>query len=198
MSVVDSIQKARKKSVADELILGEIRKQNPEKEVFFKKAQERGATPKDILDEIVKQNTPKEKTFSVEQKDSVQEPKSPPLEKQPFEQKKEVPPLSLKKEGGDPHSGKEGKTLLTQEAQEREEEMRNQFLRRVEAKERGENIKGDNFFSPENQTSVESSSEEMTSDINSSPVKTKLPKTLMIVVGSLLLGAFILLALNFL
>ena len=178
MSVVDSIQKAREKNISDDLILEEIRKQNPEKEVFFEKAQERGATTTDILNEIVKQNS-SEKPLP-EQK----LPETPPP----------ITPPSL---GKDPHAGGEGKTLLTQEAQKREEEMRNQFLKRVAAKERGENIEGNNFFSSENQGSVESSSEEMIGDITQSPRGVKPPKTLIIVVGLLLLGAFILLALNF-
>jgi hypothetical protein len=178
MQVVESIKKAREKKIDDQLILDEIRKQNPEKEPFFKKAEERGASPTNILDEIIKQNSPQKKPVVPET------PASPP-------EKKETP--SLKKE---PPQSKEGKTVLTKEAQEREEEMRQQFLKRIEAKERGEGTGDNGFFSSPSQK-IESSGEEMITDVNPSN-KTKMPTSLIVVVGILFLGAFILLSLNFL
>jgi hypothetical protein len=179
MQVVESIKKAREKKIDDQLILDEIRKQNPEKEPFFKKAEERGASSTNILDEIIKQNSPQKKPVVPET------PASPPPEK------KETP--SLKKE---PPQSKEGKTVLTKEAQEREEEMRQQFLKRIEAKERGEGTGDNGFFSSPSQK-IESSGEEMITDVNPSN-KTKMPTSLIVVVGILFLGAFILLSLNFL
>jgi hypothetical protein len=178
MQVVESIKKAREKKIDDQLILDEIRKQNPEKEPFFKKAEERGASSTNILDEIIKQNSPQKKPVVPET------PASPP-------EKKETP--SLKKE---PPQSKEGKTVLTKEAQEREEEMRQQFLKRIEAKERGEGTGDNGFFSSPSQK-IESSGEEMITDVNPSN-KTKMPTSLIVVVGILFLGAFILLSLNFL
>jgi len=199
MQVVESIQKAREKSITDELILAEIRKQNPEKEVFFKKAEERGATPKDILDEIIKQNAPAQEKPSPEEKTPLKEE---PLKKglSPFTKEKteSKPPAFTppKKESVASVSAQEGKTVLTEEAQKKEEEMRAQFLKRVEAKERGENVEGDNFFyQPKKE--IETSSEEMTEGMDGNTKKAP-PKTIMIVVGLLLLGAVILLVLNFL
>ncbi len=55
--VVASINKAREQGVEDALILGELKKQNPEKNVFFQKAEKRGAGATEILDEIIRQNT---------------------------------------------------------------------------------------------------------------------------------------------
>ncbi len=171
MSVVESIQKAREKKIDDKSIVDEIRKQNPEKEVFFKKAEERGATPKDILSEIIKQNAPKkEKT-----------PSHTPI------------PLNLPQS----RPSKWGKTLITQEAQEREEKMRDRFLKRIEAKERGENVGENDFFSQPKQT-TENTSEEVTSSIADSASKDKTPKVMILIVVLLFLTAFVLLALNFL
>lgn len=187
MQVVESIKKAREKKISDELILGEIRKQNPEKEPFLKKAEERGASPTNILDEIIKQNSPQENNTT---------PVSPVLQKPPTiptpptPEKKEIPSFSKEAQS------KEGKTILTKEAQEREEEMRQQFLKRIEAKERGEGTGDNGFFSSSSQK-IESSGEEMITDVNP-PSKSKMPTSLIVVVAILFLGAFILLSLNFL
>ena len=180
MQVVESIKKAREKKINDQLILNEIRKQNPEKEPFFKKAEERGASPTNILDEIIKQNSPQE---------NIVIPPSPVLQNTKPEAK-EIP--SSPKE---PQS-KEGKTILTKESQEREEEMRQQFLKRIEAKERGEGTGDNGFFSSSSQK-IESSGEEMITDVNP-PSKVKIPTALIVVIAILFLGAFILLSLNFL
>lgn len=56
MAVVDSIQKARERGASDDVILSEIRKQNPAKEPSFSAAISRGAKPTQILDEVIKQN----------------------------------------------------------------------------------------------------------------------------------------------
>ncbi len=186
MQVVESIKKAREKGVSDDLILQEIRKQNPEKESFFKKAQERGATPQVILNEIIKQNTPSSK-------------EAPPLSSSPS-------PSSPKPlERPDKHaslekvrkSQKSGKTVLTKEAQESEEEMRKQFLKRIEAKERGENIDGDsNFFSPYKENNTQGPQE--TKEEMSESSKPKIPLAVIIVAGLLLFGAFIFLTLTIL
>lgn len=58
--IVISIKRARAQNLADDLILAEIKKQNPEKEFFFSEAERRGATAKEIIDEIIKQNTQEE------------------------------------------------------------------------------------------------------------------------------------------
>jgi len=78
--------------------------------------------------------------------------------------------------------------------------MRDQFLKRIEAKEKGESMGDDDPFSPStSKQAVEKTSEEMTGNIAESAPKSKLPKVLMLVVAGLLfLGAFIFLALNFL
>ncbi len=68
--VVVSINKAREQGVEDTLILGEIKNQNPEKNVFFQKAEERGASATEILDEIINQNTAQKEE---------EEPKGAPL-----------------------------------------------------------------------------------------------------------------------
>lgn len=59
MSIIDSIDLAKKQNASDEEILGEIIKQNPEKISVFDEAQKRGATPSDILNEIRTQNQKK-------------------------------------------------------------------------------------------------------------------------------------------
>jgi hypothetical protein len=194
MQVVESIKKAREKQISDDLILGEIRKQNPEKEPFFKKAEEMGASSSDILNEIIKQNSSKENlSTTAPLKESPLVPvEAPVIEKVPSE------PSLIEKKPSLEISEKlsQGKTLLTKESQEREEDMRKQFLKRIEAKERGEGVAGSDFFSSVSQN-IESSGEDMTANLDTTE-KTKMSPSLLIVIGILFLGAFILLALNFL
>jgi hypothetical protein len=189
MQVVESIKKAREKQISDDLILGEIRKQNPDKEPFFKKAEEMGASSADILNEIIKQNSPKESPVTAPLKEPVLTPEVPLVEKlSPVVEKKSSLEISEKLS--------QGKTLLTKESQEREEDMRKQFLKRIEAKERGEGVAGSDFFSSVSQN-IESSGEDMTANLDTTE-KAKMSPSLLIVIGILFLGAFILLALNFL
>jgi hypothetical protein len=188
MQVVESIKKAREKGVSDDAILSEIRKQNPEKEEFFKKAQERGALSTAILDEIIKQNSPS-------QEEAV--PLAPPKEisTEPIKIEEEPPPLEKQKISGK-NSKTGGITLLTQEAQEREEKIRDNFLKRVEAKERGESLEENLFSSPRDPSSY-STNEEMTIGMDKINGGQKLPIIMFIILGILLLGTFILLILNF-
>ena len=199
MKVVESIKSAREKNVSDSLILQEIKKQNPDKEVFFNKAAERGASPTDILNEIIKQNSP-EKEVSSHSSPSpsatsppssspVPSPSSPPTSSTPSSVPSSSPSLK-----DDPAKGS-GNTVLTKDAQEREEQIRNSFLKRVEARERGESLEENDFFS-DPQAPLETSNEEMIQNLSDNP-KPKLPFPLIIVVGLLFLGAFILLAINF-
>ncbi len=190
MQVVESIKKAREKEISDQLILDEIRKQNPEKEPFLKKAEERGASPTDILNEIIKQNSQPKNNVAPETVPLTEKEVSPvvPEKKETFSLPKESPPKES--------PPKEGRTILTKESQEREEEMRKQFLKRIEAKERGEGMSDNGFFSPSSQK-IESSGEEMITN-TASPSTPKMPASLMVVIAILFLGAFILLALNFL
>ncbi len=158
MQVVESIKKAREKNVSDNLILQEIRKQNPDKNPFFEKAIERGATPTKILDEIIKQNTPKENTDNAINQVPPINPTPPssteniitpmginsvPLTANETTTKPE--PLFTKSSSGNETTNK---TLLTKEAQAEEEDMRKRFLKRIEAKERGEITDEGQFFSP--------------------------------------------------
>lgn len=173
MQVVLSIQKAREKGVDDKKILEEIRKQNPEKDVFFKKAEERGANASQIIDEIIKQNKGKEEKETPPQKSS---------------QKKKEETIPRK----DVLSGnKEGKTLLTKEAQEKEEEMRKQFLKRIEAKERGESTQDDQFFSP-------SVSPEEAKEMRSEEVSPVVEKKSKLVIVFIILGVLVFLVFVFL
>ncbi len=193
--VVESIKKAREKGVSDAEILQEIRKQNPEKETFFKKAQERGADPTKILDEIIKQNTPQKEKQSPASSPS--QPPSPVKEPSPFKKAPPSPeeeskppqkkPSFLK---GKSEKSSEGKTLLTKETQEKEEEMRQQFLKRIEAKEKGEDVGGEGFFSTESfspDKAEENSGKEMTN--TEEPVKTNFSKIIIIGAGILVLAA---------
>lgn len=157
MQVVESIKKAREKNVSDNIILQEIRKQNPDKNPFFEKALERGATSTKILDEIIKQNTPKENTNNaVNQVPSINltpssaenmltptGPESTPSTASGPTTKPE--PLFNKSSSKNETTNK---TLLTKEAQAEEEDMRQRFLKRIEAKERGEITDEEQFFSP--------------------------------------------------
>ena len=79
--VVKSIRKARERGSSDELILEEIRKQNPEKEVFFQKAIDGGASAKEILDEVIKQNTAQETLPQEESSAAQNTSQSSPLER---------------------------------------------------------------------------------------------------------------------
>ncbi len=187
MKVVESIKKARENNVSDDAILSEIRKQNPEKEQFFVKAQERGASATDILNEIIKQNSVKEEPI----------PLTPtPEEKPPTPIKIEKDPSPLEKQKLTGKNSKEsGVTLLTKEAQEREEKIRENFLKRVEAKERGEFSEGNNIFPSSEAT--QSSNEEMSTGFDKGVSDQKPPLVLFIVLAFLILGAFILLILNF-
>ncbi len=172
MQVVESIKKAREKGIGDDLILQEIRKQNPDKESFFQKAQERGATSSRILDEIIKQNS---------HDDSFENniPTPPP-------QHIDTTPIPVKH-----HNQTSDKTILTKEAQLEEENMRQNFLKRIEAKERGESTGGENFFNSQSPTSADSS-QEMSGDIGSE--KKTFPKIIVVLV----IGFFLLLAFAFL
>ncbi len=171
MQIVASIKKARENGVSDDLILQEIRKQNPEKEAFFKKAEERGAVATKILDEIIKQNTPVS-------------PPPPPTPETP-------PPASPPPQMQSPVQNQTtDKTLLTKEAQEEEEDMRQNFLKRIEAKERGESVDGGAFFTPSKEgPGGDSSASEMAGE---DPIKGKgIPKILIILLaGILLLSGF--------
>ncbi len=173
MQVVESIKKARGKGVSDDLILQEIRKQNPDKETFFQKAQERGATPARILDEIIKQNS---HTTSIE----IPVPIPPP------QQHTDTTPIPVKH-----YNQTTDKTILTKEAQIEEENMRQNFLKRIEAKERGESVGGEDFFSSQPASSTDSS-QEMSGEINSE--KKPFPKIIVVLV----IGVFLLLAFAFL
>lgn len=191
MQIVESIQKARSKGIADDLILQEIGKQNPEKQAFFKKAQERGANSSKILDEIIKQNSPspEKKTFDTSPPSSPQTPpsQSPPPTPQPSQGTSSLPITGTKNETTD-------KTVLTKEAQEEEEKMRDNFLKRIEARERGESVEGDNpFGSPQGEDSSQSA-QEMSAGMPSTN-KQGFPKIIIIIaIGVLILLGFAFLA----
>jgi len=165
MQVVESIQKARAKGVDDKSILEEIRRQNPDKEVFFKKAEERGATATQIIEEILRQNQEKK------------EEEKPPSSPQTSSPERESPQKKEEILAGN----KEGKTLLTKEAQEKEEEMRNQFLKRIEAKEKGESTGNDQAFAP---TVSPEEATEMRDEEGSSLEEKKDPKIIILFVGA--------------
>ena len=77
MSIIDSIQKARKKEIKDNEILQEIIRQNPKKGKIFTEALEKGVNPTQILNEIIKKNIP---AFSPPEKPK-KEVVPPPVEK---------------------------------------------------------------------------------------------------------------------
>jgi cobalamin biosynthesis Mg chelatase CobN len=200
MQVVDSIKKAREKKIADHLILSEIRKQNPEKEPFFKKAEERGANATDILNEIIKQNTVENKDLKEKKPVNMVPPVTPqpPVPVTPQPSTSVTPPTTTPSSNKKGNLANSGKTILTKEAQEKEEEMRKQFLQRIEAREKGEVAEGSNFFSPPTSQETESSGEEMIDNSANETPKSKISPVLIIVIALLVLGAFILLFLNFL
>ncbi len=196
MQVVNSIKKARSQGVGDALILGEIRKQNSDKELFFKKAEERGATPTQILDEIIKQNTKEEKGVPV--KETKATPASfTPQQEVDFsleEKENEEIPTTADKSAV---TTKPGRVLLTKEAKAKEENDRKNFLKRIEAKERGEDVGGgDTFaFSPtttENRAEKEQAmrgEQEIGGNQNKGPSKKLI--IIVAVTGLILLGIFI-------
>ena len=56
MSIIDSIQEAKKKGANSDAIINEIIRQNPDKQKVFSEARRLGADSNSILNEIVKQN----------------------------------------------------------------------------------------------------------------------------------------------
>jgi len=195
MQVTKSIQKARERGINDENILKEIEKQNPDKKVFFEKARERGASDTKILDEIIKQNPIKSAPSDEKEKTA---PSSPTKTATPEENtikatsEKETTPSSASLNKKTISGNSDGKTLLTREAQEAEEEMRKQFLKRIEAKERGESVDGGDFFSPQTPPgeNIENTSKEMTE--NETTGKAKKNTLLFAVVGVLVVVSLIL------
>ena len=202
MKVVESIKKAREKGVGDDLILKEIRRQNPEKEAFFQKAEERGATATKILDEIIKQNSPASEPSVPET--SISAPPPPSGQESIFQPELQSTPPSIGEpapgplfDGQKSHNETTNKTLLTKEAQQEEEDMRKNFLKRIEAKERGENIDGTNFFDPSQAApeSGSSSGQEMTGgDISGSSGAPKL--LIVIIIGLVVLIGFAILIIS--
>ena len=57
MSILTSIDIARKARVSDDQILNEIIKQNPNKKNVFEQAKSRGASSSDIINELIRQNS---------------------------------------------------------------------------------------------------------------------------------------------
>jgi hypothetical protein len=66
--ILESISRARSANISEEVILNEIKKQNPEKAKPFDEAKERGVSDKEIIDEIIRQNT--EEKVETEKKES--------------------------------------------------------------------------------------------------------------------------------
>lgn len=67
MSIINSIETARRAKINDDAILSEIVKQNPSKATVFEQAKKRGASSSDIINEVIKQNSGLEKTSIIEQ-----------------------------------------------------------------------------------------------------------------------------------
>lgn len=67
MSIINSIETARKAKVNDDAILSEIVKQNPAKATVFEQARKRGASASDIINEVINQNKGLEKPSIIEQ-----------------------------------------------------------------------------------------------------------------------------------
>ncbi len=67
MSIIESIQKAREKGVADSQILEEIIKQNPEKGKIFSDNLKKGIKPTQIIDEIMKKQERKEEEKRIQE-----------------------------------------------------------------------------------------------------------------------------------
>ncbi len=187
MQVVESIKKAREKNITDDLILQEIRKQNPEKNPFFEKAIERGATATKILDEIIKQNTTQESVIKEVQQETTVSADGAIITPSPLNT--EAPPVPVESSSSknpEPLFNKAksenettNKTLLTKEAQEEEEDMRKRFLKRIEAKERGEITDEGQFFSTGQEAGAinQNTGQEM---VGGSPSSSRSPKLLII------------------
>ncbi|MCH7724949.1 MAG: hypothetical protein IH991_00500 [Planctomycetes bacterium] len=65
MAILDSIQEARKRGASDDLIIQEIRRQNPDKSSSFDEAQKRGASSTQVVEEILKQNQSKRQSSTL-------------------------------------------------------------------------------------------------------------------------------------
>ncbi len=138
MKIIESIKKARERGFNDKEILEKIEKQNPEKRDFLEKAKNRGANPSEILDEIIRQNSFSDSKVSEKKEEASSEKKeeknisqagssydSPRTEKGKENSYLRVNPLKEERKG---------KTVLSKEAQEREERLRENFLKRIEEK----------------------------------------------------------------
>ncbi len=114
MNIIESIKKAREKGIEDDIILDEVKRQNPQKISLFGKIKERGITSTETLDQIINMMSPREDT-STTPKEENNNPKE------------ETPSASNVEESKENDYYKEG------------EKERQEFLKRVEAKEKEEN-----------------------------------------------------------
>ncbi len=116
MKIIESINKARERGLTDKEILEEIEKQNPEKKPFFDKARERGFSSAEILDEIIRQNVVNLNKRKKKEKEMLGNSKEEKIYRNPLQEEKK------------------GKTVLNEEIQKKEEEMREKFLQKIEEK----------------------------------------------------------------
>lgn len=61
MNIIESIKKSRKKQINDDVILEEIKRQNPQHFSLFQEIKNRKITPTDVLNEIINRTSPREK-----------------------------------------------------------------------------------------------------------------------------------------
>ncbi len=111
MNIIQSIQKSRKEEIKDEDILEEIKRQNPQKSFLFEE-MEKEMSVTEILDSIIEKISPKEEETKEEE------------EKENNQSEEEIPLQSEYQ-----------KTKLSDRSQKEDEKMREQFLKRVKAKE---------------------------------------------------------------
>jgi hypothetical protein len=106
MNIIESIKKSREKGVSDDVILEEVKRQNPQHFSLFQEIKNRKITATAVLDKIINKSSPREK-----QEEVVDEPI-------PEDSKEEV------------------SFSASNKVSKKEEDERQEFLRRIEMKEK--------------------------------------------------------------
>lgn len=113
MNIIESIKKSRERKISDEIILEEIKRRNPQHFSLFQEIKDRKITPTDVLNEIINETSPREK-------------------------KEDEKNINSEDNKVDVDKSEEVSFSAKNKVSQKEEEERQEFLRRIEAKEKEE------------------------------------------------------------
>jgi hypothetical protein len=113
MNIIESIKKSREKQISDDVILEEIKRRNPQHFSLFQEIKNRKITSTDVLNEIINKTSPREK--QEEEKSVTSEDNKVDVDK-----------------------SEEVSFSAKNKVSKKEEDERQEFLRRIEAKEKEE------------------------------------------------------------